>query len=269
MHYGVIYEILHAPSDKRYVGQTTSSVSQRWAGHVDYANRGGRTHLASAIRAYGADQFEIRVVEECPDRTTLDARETYWILELDTMKSGFNHRLGGMVRTWSWEDRAKFSENHPFRGRFGPEHPAYGYKHSDGARDRIRASRLGSHMTDETKKKLSEANSGDRSPLFGKALCESTKQKMSASLKNRPHHMRGKKHTPEMIAKFKQGHAGRVVSDETRGKVSQTMSGRTLTQEHKEHLRGKKEEVACPHCGKVGAGPTMQRWHFDKCKDAQ
>ena len=26
-------------------------------------------------------------------------------------------------------------------------------------------------------------------------------------------------------------------------------------------------ERTCPHCGTVGRGPVMSRWHFDNCKD--
>lgn len=29
------------------------------------------------------------------------------------------------------------------------------------------------------------------------------------------------------------------------------------------------EQVTCPHCGKQGAGPAMQRHHFDRCKHKQ
>lgn len=28
-------------------------------------------------------------------------------------------------------------------------------------------------------------------------------------------------------------------------------------------------EYTCPHCSKVGKGPNMKRYHFDKCKQAQ
>ena len=29
----------------------------------------------------------------------------------------------------------------------------------------------------------------------------------------------------------------------------------------------KLEQMTCPHCGKVGAGGSMKRWHFDNCKE--
>lgn len=33
-------------------------------------------------------------------------------------------------------------------------------------------------------------------------------------------------------------------------------------------MRGKREIVTCPHCGKQGGGGNMRRYHFDKCKNA-
>lgn len=31
-------------------------------------------------------------------------------------------------------------------------------------------------------------------------------------------------------------------------------------------MRGKREVVTCPHCGKQGGGANMRRYHFDACK---
>jgi group I intron endonuclease len=31
-------------------------------------------------------------------------------------------------------------------------------------------------------------------------------------------------------------------------------------------MRGKREIVECPHCGKTGGGGNMRRYHFEKCK---
>ncbi len=33
-------------------------------------------------------------------------------------------------------------------------------------------------------------------------------------------------------------------------------------------MRGKREIVVCPHCGKSGGGGNMRRYHFDRCKSA-
>lgn len=241
MAYGRVYKITCVVSGKTYVGQTTRSLRRRWTEHVYDATRGVQVHFYNAIRKYGAESFEVTQLEECPDRETLDDREVFWIRHLNTLEEGYNCKEGGDSHVWSAEARKRQSERQI--GKPGKKH------------------------TEEAKRRISEAHRGERNYWWGKIPSVATNEKRSASLRARSHHMRGKKHTPEMIEKFKASHAGRVVSEETKRKVSQTMSGRVLSQEHKDHLRGKKQEVACPNCGKVGAGPTMQRWHFDKCRN--
>jgi len=33
-------------------------------------------------------------------------------------------------------------------------------------------------------------------------------------------------------------------------------------------MRGKRQLVTCPHCGKEGGGGNMRRYHFDRCRNA-
>lgn len=43
-------------------------------------------------------------------------------------------------------------------------------------------------------------------------------------------------------------------SDERKQKISKALKGK------------QQNKVECPHCGKSGGKPMMDRWHFDKCK---
>jgi group I intron endonuclease len=52
-------------------------------------------------------------------------------------------------------------------------------------------------------------------------------------------------------------HKGKVVSAETRAKLSTARKGQTH----------RIIEVECPHCHKVGSSKIMPRWHFDNCKE--
>lgn len=96
-------------------------------------------------------------------------------------------------------------------------------------------------------------------------------------------------------------HSGVKRTIETKTKISKSLSGRKLSEDHvkkmksvkrteseKENLRnkcsgrkhtedeikkqiesqtGKKQQlVQCPHCGKIGGNVLMSRWHFDNCK---
>lgn len=42
-------------------------------------------------------------------------------------------------------------------------------------------------------------------------------------------------------------------------------SNHKKSEEHKANMRKPKRKVACPHCGLVGGGGAMKRWHFDNC----
>lgn len=79
------------------------------------------------------------------------------------------------------------------------------------------------------------------------------------------------KETDERLAKFAATKVGTTASDETKAKMSATRKGRVYDAAHRkaisDALKGKKPaDVTCPHCGKVGPGNIMKRWHFDRCR---
>lgn len=90
----------------------------------------------------------------------------------------------------------------------------------------------GQHV-EETKKKISEAQKGQKNHMYGKKASEETKRKMRESHKNRPkiyteeyrkkmservrgekHPMYGKTHTPEAIEKIRKTSTGRFCSEQ-------------------------------------------------------
>lgn len=64
-------------------------------------------------------------------------------------------------------------------------------------------------------------------------------------------------------------------SPEHKSKLSEAHKGKKLTEEHREKLAIAKLGIkrdnyalkTCPHCGKTGGGGSMNRWHFDNCKE--
>lgn len=66
----------------------------------------------------------------------------------------------------------------------------------------------------------------------------------------------GKTQTDYQKQRAKEVHTGKVYGAETRDKIR-----------HAAIIRDAKIKT-CPHCGFIGNGPAMNRWHFSNCKSA-
>ena len=120
--------------------------------------------------------------------------------------------------------------------------------------------RYGVHLSDETKRKISEGNKGktgmqkENHPMWGRPVSEETRKKLSEGGK-------GKKRSKEFCENLSKRRKGKCIFPK----------GTKFTQSHKDNiskgLMGIKHEIVeCPHCGKVGNKPNLTRWHFDNCK---
>ncbi len=93
---GSIYLVRSLECGRGYVGLTRVSVRQRWLQHLNSADQGAKTPLAAAVREYGAERFEVRVLESDVPSAELPDRERYWIAACDTrIPNGFNAIDGG------------------------------------------------------------------------------------------------------------------------------------------------------------------------------
>jgi len=93
-----IYCHTNKVNGKRYVGQTLCSMEKRWGEHVSSskASKGGSRVLAKAIRKYGADAFDHRVLEVVSTQEAADLAESLWIEKLICrVPSGYNLKSGG------------------------------------------------------------------------------------------------------------------------------------------------------------------------------
>ena len=137
-------------------------------------------------------------------------------------------------------------------------------------------------MSLERRARLSEMFSGENGSFCGKRHSELSRLKMSQSLTGRSlseehkesvrismtgkhggedNPFYGKKHTEQSLKKMSES-SKRVVSLLADSGLPHWNTGRKLTDAHLEKLRVERE---CPHCGKIGKGSAMNRYHFNKC----
>lgn len=98
-------------------------------------------------------------------------------------------------------------------------------------------------VSDETRAKLSEANRGERSYMFGKHPSAETRAKLSEAHKDQINPMLGKHHTEETRCKISAAHIGTHHTDEQRRKNSEAHKGKVISEE----VRAK---ISAAHKGK-------------------
>lgn len=93
---GFIYLMTNKVNGLQYIGQTSLTIAARMAGHKHEAKVcKPDVYFVRAMHKYGFENFDIKVLEECPDEE-LDNREIYWIEEYDTfLGPGYNSVRGG------------------------------------------------------------------------------------------------------------------------------------------------------------------------------
>lgn len=168
-----------SPHGKRYVGITCTDVKKRWRDGKGYSTN---DHFYRAIQKYGWDNFEHYILFEGLSQEQAEDKEKELIALWDTMnpKHGYNRTSGGNAnKEVSDETRAKLSAY--FKEYFKTHKPPS----------------LGRAMSEESKKKLSDARKGsiwseERKQAYSKIKkelhyhhSEETKKKISESHKNR------------------------------------------------------------------------------------
>ena len=173
-----------------YVGQAQSLSSRKYQ-HISRLknHRHGNQHLQRAWDKYGEENFVWEVLEVCSPNM-LDAREIFWIEELDSFKHGFNNTAGGGgLRGFQQTDETKakhataaralwtperrvhqrqrmLSENNPMHGRTGDLNPAYGKDHSGP-----NGGMYGRHHTEDANEKNRQKHLGRNNANSKPVIC--------------------------------------------------------------------------------------------------
>lgn len=206
-----IYKIANSMNGKIYVG-SAADIHARWCAHRCFLRKGTHINrkLQNAWLKYGADAFEFSIIELCPP-SELASREQHWMDALAAAsEDGYN--LNPKARTnlgnrLSLETRLKIAAK------------ARGRKMSPEYRLRLSVERKGMKQSPEGIRKRAALMTGFRHS-------EESRKKMRAIALARPANTtnvvqaiaanRGKKQTPEHIAKRVKAHLGAKRSEATK-----------------------------------------------------
>lgn len=144
--YGAIYRIKNLINGKMYIGQTSKLyVNDRWAQHRCSARAGKSGYLYNAIRKYGEENFEFKVLLHNIPIDKLDFYEQLWIKKFNTRNpNGYNLTDGG-------------------EGTRGLVPWDKGIKRSKEDVEKMKA-----HFTPEVREKMRQRMSGENNPMYGR-----------------------------------------------------------------------------------------------------
>jgi group I intron endonuclease len=97
----IVYLVHNRVNGKVYIGQTMRSLATRWSEHKSDAIRNcGEMVLHHAIRKYGPEAFEVRVLCTADTPEQLNFKEQFYIARFDSLHRdrGYNRAPGGAMQ---------------------------------------------------------------------------------------------------------------------------------------------------------------------------
>jgi hypothetical protein len=186
-----IYQITNKVNGKTYIGQHKSKTLD------DYYMGSGKAILQS-FKKYGRNNFSKSILAVTETKENINVLEKYFIkLFRESGKAEYNIANGG--------DGGNGDSN---KGKI----------RSIETKEKLRKLNLGKHLSEETKKKISE---GVLKSSRVYIVSEETRMKMSNSHKE-------KKRSLESIEKQKKSQMGKHHSEETKKKISESNKGKRL-----------------------------------------
>ena len=194
-----VYCIINKINNKKYIGITIQGYKNRFKDHIKEAKANSDRYLCRAIRKYGENNFDIKVIDDkINDYTELLEKEKYYISILKTLiPNGYNMTLGGegtLGRPVKEITREKIRlskiGNIPWnKGKLNSQKGYWkGKNMPDTARKKMSLAKKGKKLSDETKTKrkyIYEKMKGENHPLYCVGHTEESIKKISENRKGK------------------------------------------------------------------------------------
>lgn len=115
---GYVYLLLNKVNGKRYVGQTSKTVEERFQEHCGQSASGSSYKIHRALRKYGKDNFEVITLMYVDSDTRegliskLNYCEKYFVKKFDSRKNGYNMTNGGDgTLGYEWNDNQRMLQS--------------------------------------------------------------------------------------------------------------------------------------------------------------
>jgi len=221
-----VYCHTHAESGRRYIGLTKQTMERRWAEHVSKAKsaKGGRWHFPNAIRKYGKNAFAHDILAVCETLEEANRIEQDKIEEFRTRdpRFGFNLAEGGQhkphsIRKNPWDD-TEYRANMQRLARERWEDPSYRGRAVASSQSQWTPEYRAEHLS-----RFIAAGQTAAARAANRVALNSPESKARMSVATKASNSR-----PEVKAKLVAANLGKVVSADTRRKISDANRNRPL-----------------------------------------
>lgn len=221
-----VYELRDTEGKPFYVGKGSG---RRMHDHIYKARHGQQTHRAAKIRqilSTGSTVVAVIVFQTNDEQEAFaEERRLIALYGRDTLTNKTDG--GDGLSNPSLEVREKIAQMRRSS------------QASDITRQRQRDAKIGTHRTEETKRKISRTNTGRKCPWARAQALKNLEVMPSA---------KGRKHRSESIKKMQAAKMGHIVSEATKKKISQSKQGTppwnkgiTLSEAHKRKISTSKQ----------------------------
>ncbi len=123
------------------------------------------------------------------------------------------------------------------------QNPEFGYNIADGGST--------TRISDEGRKKISESKMGEKNPRYGKIYTEEERARISERTRGERNPNYGRKHTDEERRKISEAITGRHLSEEHKQQISEFMKGRFRGRQRPDGSGRTPRKVLCIETGEV------------------